>query len=261
MLKTRLCVAAVGIPLCLGVIWYGGWVCEAFLILLAVAAFLEYNNMVKAGEARMMWILGMGMMLNLLLGFYHGWDVRAVGLLILFLTIVVSVFLYPRYTLRDLAYSLFGAVYIGFLFGYGIWMAYQEAHMLDLALVFFLAWGNDSGGYIFGRLFGKRKLTPLLSPKKTVAGSIGGVLLASAAILVLNACIEVPFDWMALLGLCVVGSLASQTGDLFASLMKRYFGVKDAGHLLPGHGGVLDRFDSFMVILPIVYYFLQGTIY
>jgi len=124
----------------------------------------------------------------------------------------------------------------------------------------FLSWGNDSGGYIFGRLFGREKLTPKLSPKKTIAGSIGGMAFAAVLIIGLNICLDAPFGWFSLLLLCVIGSVGSQTGDLFVSLMKRFFDVKDAGSIFPGHGGVLDRFDSFLVVLPIVYYFLQFTV-
>ncbi len=260
MLKTRLLAAAVGIPLALAVIWLGGVTLEVFVILLALIAFLEYTNMMRVNRLRMVWPLGLGLLITLLEGFYHGWPVRLVCFGVLLVSAVLSVVQYPRYTLEEIAFSAIGGGYMGFLFGFGLWIGYQPEHFLYYILVLLLTWGNDTGGYVFGRAFGKRKLSPQLSPKKTIAGAIGGMGLATAAVLILNFFLTDGFSWLPLIGLCLLASVAAQVGDLFASLMKRYFGVKDSGRIIPGHGGILDRFDSFMLVLPVVYYFLQFAV-
>ena len=119
-------------------------------------------------------------------------------------------------------------------------------------LVFIVAWVCDTFAYFTGRLFGKHKLAPNLSPKKTIEGSIGGIVFAVAACLVYGLIIEAATDLSAnyiVLGLLgLVLSVFSQIGDIWASLIKRERGIKDYSRMLPGHGGVMDRFDSILAI-------------
>ncbi len=131
-------------------------------------------------------------------------------------------------------------------------------------LPFVLAWITDTGAYFSGYFFGKHKLIPKLSPKKTVEGAVGGVvlcvLISLAYVLVLDKCFDVSLfggnDYLKMLLMSIVGSVISQLGDFASSAIKREFGVKDFGNILPGHGGVLDRFDSIIFVAPFVYYIL-----
>lgn len=131
-------------------------------------------------------------------------------------------------------------------------------------LPFVLAWITDSGAYFVGCSIGKHKLIPKLSPKKTVEGAIGGiiacVLVSLGYVWVLDKCFDVSLfnggDYQKMLILSFVGSLISQLGDFASSAVKREFNVKDYGNILPGHGGVLDRFDSIIFVAPFVYYIL-----
>ena len=121
------------------------------------------------------------------------------------------------------------------------------------------AWGSDTGAYLVGRKIGKHKLAPALSPHKSIEGSIGGML--SAAILCGLYCwLSGKLDLKLIPAFCLIGAIGSifgQLGDLAASSIKRYTGIKDYGNIMPGHGGVLDRFDSVLFTLPIIYIFVK----
>lgn len=129
---------------------------------------------------------------------------------------------------------------------------YMQNGAYIFALVFIAAWMCDVFAYFTGRLFGKHKLAPHLSPKKTVEGSIGGILFAVIGCVaygvIIEACTDLSANYLvlALIGLAL--SVVSQIGDLFASLIKREHGIKDYSRMLPGHGGVMDRFDSILAI-------------
>src|SRR5690606_996650 len=114
-------------------------------------------------------------------------------------------------------------------------------------------WATDTGAYFFGRAFGKHKLWPTISPKKTIEGAIGGII--SACIVGISFHLIYPFEhsfWMIVL-VTILVSMVGQLGDLVESAYKRYFGVKDSGNILPGHGGILDRFDSLLFVVPFLH--------
>lgn len=130
-----------------------------------------------------------------------------------------------------------------------------------IALVFVAAWITDGGGYIFGRLFGKHKMSPEISPKKTVEGAVGGIvstvifcvllLFIYNRYLLANG-VHATYNYLSVTLLGLVCSVVSIIGDLSASLIKRENGIKDFGKVLPGHGGVLDRFDSLIFVAPLI---------
>lgn len=130
-----------------------------------------------------------------------------------------------------------------------------------IVLVFIAAWITDGGGYIFGRLFGKHKMSPTISPKKTVEGAIGGIvsnviictlLLFGYSVFLANNGITSSCNYLSIILLSIVCALVSIIGDLSMSLVKRENGIKDFGNILPGHGGMLDRFDSIIFVAPLI---------
>lgn len=140
------------------------------------------------------------------------------------------------------------------LFAHSLYGIKQLEHGSDL-LVFtlFLVWATDSGAYFAGKLLGRHKLIPEVSPGKTIEGSLGGLLL-SLVVAILGYCYFQPakaLNWF-ILALFTIG--ISMLGDLFISMLKRRTGIKDTGHLLPGHGGVLDRLDSLIAAVPLLYF-------
>ena len=122
-----------------------------------------------------------------------------------------------------------------------------------MVLCLLITWGSDIGGYVFGRLWGKHKLTPLLSPNKTWEGALGALLLAAVLAWAWTRLVQLPLTPSQTVLLAIAGSVCAQLGDLFESGMKRFWGAKDSGRIIPGHGGVLDRFDSLLLVVPLVY--------
>ena len=192
-----------------------------------------------------------------------GWDSWLLFVLFLGFVLILGtyVFTFPRYPFAAAAYSLFGVIYVPLMLSYLYRIRQMENGFALVWLVFLASWGSDTMAYCTGILIGKHKMTPELSPKKTWEGAVGGVL-GSALLGFLYALLL--GQYLSVLGqpllmvplLCAVGSIVSQIGDLAASAIKRSFQVKDYGNLIPGHGGILDRFDSVIVTAPIVYYLL-----
>lgn len=171
----------------------------------------------------------------------------------------IYVFTFPKFNANQMAFAVFGIVYVPVLMMH----LYQVRELADglylMPLVFLSAWGNDTCAYCVGMLIGKHKMTPKLSPKKSVEGLIGGIVGA----ILLGAGYGALFgQHLPSLGnaavscgiICGVGAIIAVVGDLTASAVKRDTGIKDYGKLIPGHGGVLDRFDSILFTAPIVYY-------
>lgn len=127
-----------------------------------------------------------------------------------------------------------------------------------MLLIFGSAWLSDTGAYFVGKFFGKRKLVPQISPKKTVEGSIGGVVVATIGCVIISIIAQffsgASPKYLLIVPIAIIGSCLGQIGDLLASLIKRTCGVKDFGNIMPGHGGVLDRFDSVLLVSPFVYF-------
>ena len=163
---------------------------------------------------------------------------------------------YPG-VLADAAATAFAPIYLGLQLGAlaAIRAEWAGGGRLPLLLLLAVIVVSDSAQYYTGRAFGKRPLSPAISPKKTVEGAIGGVVFGTAAFAVGGSYLfGAPFWALALLGAAI--SLLGIVGDLFESLLKRSAGVKDSSQLIPGHGGVLDRIDSWLFAAPVYYMFL-----
>ncbi|HOJ47691.1 MAG TPA: phosphatidate cytidylyltransferase [Bacillota bacterium] len=163
--------------------------------------------------------------------------------------IFVAVFGYGKINVTDISALFFGFVYTAVAFS--LLVVVRDSAPERYLLVFIAAWSTDTFAYFGGYLFGNRKLCPNLSPKKTVAGAIAGVVGAVASFMVFGLIVVGQggsFDFAKYCAYAVIASVASQTGDLAASAIKRHYGVKDYGNLFPGHGGVLDRFDSILFL-------------
>ena len=188
------------------------------------------------------------------------------------LTAMVCVFQHKKHTIIDGIITVFSGVVVTSMF-YNLLAIYKlgDDKVVSAALLFVAligAWSTDIFAYLVGVTIGKHKLCPEISPKKSVEGSIAGVIGVIVSMTLycklalphfVPAFADVPVWAYLLLGLFC--GLISQIGDLTASLFKRYFGVKDYGKIFPGHGGILDRFDSLIFVAPVVYCFLQIAVY
>ena len=187
------------------------------------------------------------------------WDLEEFALFILIayllVLLAVYVFTFPKYRTEEIAEAFLGFVYVPVLLSF-IWQTRMlsidgESTSLIYFLIFICSWGCDTCAYAVGMLLGKHKLAPVLSPKKSIEGAVGGV--AGAALIGFIYASVFSLEAPECAFLCAAGAVVSQVGDLAASAIKRNHGIKDYGRLIPGHGGILDRFDSVIVTAPIIY--------
>ncbi len=179
----------------------------------------------------------------------HATSILIIGLIAM---LFVYVFTYPHYQYNQIMEAYFGIIYVSVMLSYVYQTRMLENGVYLVWLIFICSWGCDTCAYCAGRLFGKHKMAPVLSPKKTMEGAVGGVA-GAAAIGALYAYFT-GGPVLAYIIISAVGALISMVGDLSASAIKRNAGIKDYGTLIPGHGGVLDRFDSVIFTAPIIYY-------
>lgn len=256
MLWQRVVSALVGIPLIVLAVWHGGIPLLLLTGLISLLGLREMTGMLaKLGLKPSLWLALAGGLI-LIGGAYlykDGYPGPTITI-ILFLHLIATVAFYPRYTLLDGAGTLMGTLYVGLLSYFYLLRTLPDGWIW---LIFMLAgtWSTDTAAYFIGKLFGKRRIAPVLSPKKTLEGAIGG-LLGSLLVGYLFALIYpfLPLSKMLLLGLML--GAAAEAGDLLESAFKRQAGIKDSSTLIPGHGGILDRFDSALFTAPLVYYFV-----
>lgn len=170
----------------------------------------------------------------------------------------VLVFAYPKYNTQQILAAFFGVFYVAVMLSYIYQTRILPGGVFTVWLVFVCSWGCDTCAYCVGMLIGKHKMAPILSPKKSVEGGIGGIL-GAALIgvlygLAINCWGGADADVLTYALIGAAGGAVSQIGDLAASAIKRYHNIKDYGKLIPGHGGILDRFDSVIFTAPIIYY-------
>lgn len=187
----------------------------------------------------------------------YDYHLLIINIPILFLIFIIELYLKAANPFRNIAYTILGIVYVAIpfsLLNYLVTFTGKYNHELLFGF-FFILWANDSGAYLAGSAFGKRKLFPRVSPGKSWEGSIGGAIASYIVVFIISKWYTgfSIIDWMAIAAiLIVIGTL----GDLVESLYKRSKNVKDSGTLLPGHGGILDRFDSLLMATPFVFTYL-----
>lgn len=260
MFKTRLLSGILLVIIALATIISGGDVLFATLLLISFIGMTEIYRVLEISGT----LLG-GAGYVAAVAYYFlirmGKTELIVMLAIAFLIVLmmIYVFTYPKYRSEQVMLAFFGLFYVAFMLSY----VYQ-IRMLPLGqwivwLVFICSWGSDTCAYCVGMLFGKHKMAPKLSPKKSIEGAVGGVvgaaLLGAAYAAIINRVIVGSYVSVLQYALiCAVGALISMVGDLAASAIKRNHDIKDYGNLIPGHGGILDRFDSVIFTAPIIYY-------
>ncbi len=172
----------------------------------------------------------------------------------------VYVFTFPKYNTEAALMSFFGVIYVAVLMSFMYQLRDSEGGKFTFWLIFISSWGCDTCAYLAGVMFGKHKMAPVLSPKKTIEGAVGGVL-GAAGIGALYGYfvadyVSIGNVVIAFAAICGITGLISMIGDLTASAIKRNYEIKDYGKLIPGHGGVLDRFDSIIFTSPIIFYLI-----
>ncbi|PAQ15914.1 phosphatidate cytidylyltransferase [Bacillus sp. FJAT-42315] len=257
-MKQRIITAVIAAAVFLPIVLYGGWPFLLLAFLMAVIGLGEALRMKKISLASIPGILSIIMLTILLIpnkmsGVIEqaGYDKLQLMLLMVLLLLVYMVMSKNRFTFEDASFCVLSVLYIGFGFYY--FMETREAGIVFVFFALFITWATDSGAYFIGRSFGKNKLWPDISPKKTIEGSLGGIFSAIVVALLFYFFADMNTALVQLLIGTVVLSAFGQMGDLVESALKRHFGVKDSGTILPGHGGILDRVDSWLFVFPLIH--------
>lgn len=258
MLWQRVLTAVIAIPLVFVLLYYGGIpLMLASLAVVAVGLHEFYRLARSMGHNPLTW-WGYLIGLNCILSGIYLWSGQYFPQSLWFLMMLSVIHLtaaFPRWTVSDLAITYLGAFYVGGLLNFLIRLReFETQGWIWVFLVFILTWANDTAAYFVGSQVGKRPLCPKLSPHKTVEGFVGGLVVTTLSALLFGQFVSGKnyFLW-GLLGM--LAAVVGTTGDLLESTYKRLAKVKDSGILFPGHGGVLDRLDSLLLVAPLVYYF------
>jgi phosphatidate cytidylyltransferase len=267
VLRARLLTALVAIPLLVALIfWAPGWGWGAVVVVLSALALFEYGGLAfgeRLAPRLVGGVLGVAVILAAVSATSPGPRLAAAlsATLAGSLSYVVLARRDLERGLADVGLIVIGVLYTGLLLPHFYWLRQLPDGAAWVAFVITIAMAGDSGGYFVGHAFGRHKLIPHVSPGKTVEGALGivvsSLVAAALAKLVLErAGVLSPRGWTEIMSLALVMAVIGQIGDLTESVMKRTFGAKESGALFPGHGGVLDRIDSLLFPVALVYYYL-----
>lgn len=254
------CVAVLVAVLCL----YKTIVWEAAISVLSAIAVYELLSAV--GFKKNIFFLSLAVSVAAIIPFASLLGIEMwIAILFAILTVILTLKFHSQISFEKISFYILATLYVSFSFLCLVYLRNEKYGdgLFYVLLCFGGAWFADTGAYFTGRFLGKHKLSPNISPKKTVEGLIGGIV---SNVLLLNLMAYVYCEIMAIYGmgviyvnylllsvLAVVVALAGTAGDLIASVIKRQIGIKDYGNLIPGHGGIMDRFDSILFIAPTVY--------
>lgn len=239
----------------------GGIYLKLFVLAVSLIGMYEFYKVLKVKGMNPMSYAGyiLCIIYYFTMGSYEGFNYVFFAL-ILFLMILFCIPIFDtKYNFIDVSVTIMGFMYVAVFFSFIVLTSYKQFGYYFVWLIFISSWTCDTAAFYSGKFFGKRKLCPKVSPKKTVEGAIGGLIGSAVSctlfgMFVISQGVTVPLFHFALIGtLCGV---FSQFGDLTASTIKRYLGVKDYSSLIPGHGGILDRFDSILFSALVVFYYL-----
>ncbi|MDO5414312.1 MAG: phosphatidate cytidylyltransferase [Bacillota bacterium] len=254
-MKTRVLSGLIMAPL-LAILYFGGYILFAACFLIGIMAVREFYNGFHAMDIKPNY--GIAVIAAIALYVIDLFTDDPQWYMLWFFGVVLVSLLYlfniENRKLEDAMATITGIVYVVF-FSFHVTLVEQTEYGILIWLVVLTAFGTDIMAYFSGFLFGKHKLCPKISPKKTIEGSIGGTL-GSIILSGLFGYFFAPEVLIHCLIIGLLGGIVSQFGDLTASIFKRKMGIKDYGNLIPGHGGILDRFDSVLFTGPMVYYYI-----
>ena len=263
MFVTRLLsgIALVAILLATGIL--GGNILWGFWFAISLIGLYEFYKVFKIEKSIGLVGYAFAAAYYLALLLYKG-SVNGALFLAIELMVVAGAYVlkYPKFNTEQVFASIIGLLYLPMMLSYVYQIRVAEDGLYSLWLIFLCSWGCDTCAYCVGMLIGKHKMAPKLSPKKSMEGAVGGVvgaaLLGAAYAAIMNRTMTgADAGVIQYAIICAVGALISMVGDLAASAIKRNHDIKDYGNLIPGHGGILDRFDSVIFVSPYLFFFLQ----
>lgn len=251
----RVLTAVIALLLFIPIILYGSWPLELLMGVLAVLGLSEFLQMKKIS------VFSVPAVLSSLAVLMLAFSSRLTGVFgdnVMMTTIsllTVSLFVYsvnkPDFKITQIGSIVLMATYLGIAFT--TFVSLRAYGLTFMFLVLLVIWATDTGAYLIGKQIGKTKLAPNVSPNKTVEGALGGTLLSAVVSAIYLYFFPLVTSYLLSLLFMIVISAVGQLGDLIESKIKREYGVKDSGNLLPGHGGILDRFDSLLLVLNVLF--------
>lgn len=268
-LKMRVITAAVGIPIIILILLAPKQVIAAVVMTVSCIGLYEYYKAVGLSNHKSLCIMGYLAAIVISVGaeFSVG---SSLALVYLYVAALFVLMLFSRRSIGvvHLSLLLFGLIYIPYFMSHIVYIRSMEYGRFYIWLVFIGAFLTDTCAYFVGCRFGKHKLCPTISPKKTVEGAAAGVIGGGLAFVVYGVIVNLffsgflggkHFSLVLLFVLGIIAAVVSEVGDLAASAIKRQFSIKDFGNVLPGHGGILDRCDSIIFVAPTIFLFLYNV--
>lgn len=258
-MKQRIITAVLALIVFLPFVIYGDWPFTLFIYLLATIGLMELLRMRHISIVSIPTIVGVIALWAILLptessffptGQFSIFDFYTV--IILFI-LAYTVLVRNKFTFDEAGFVILTTLYVGIGFYFLIETRTGVSGLTNILFAFLIIWATDTGAYFTGRAFGNKKLWPDISPNKTVEGAIGGILMAVIVAIIFHLVHPFPHSLFIVVLVTIFASMVGQIGDLVESAFKRHYGVKDSGKLLPGHGGILDRFDSLLFVLPFLH--------
>lgn len=257
-MKQRIITAVIAAAIFLPIIIFGGWPFITMVYIIASIGLYEALKMKKLTLFSVPGVLSLVLLWIFLIpsqysGFlkemeYTKMEIFFLGVLLLLAYTVVTK---NRFAYEDVAFSIMSILYVGL--GFYFFMETRDANLIYVFYSLFIIWATDSGAYFIGRAIGKHKLWPEISPNKTTEGFFGGVASALVVSLLFSLFGDMEVSIIILLAATAFLSVFGQIGDLVESALKRHYHIKDSGNILPGHGGMLDRFDSLLFVWPLMH--------
>ena len=262
---TRIIVALLAIPFLLGLSYWGGIPFLIFSLVIGLVSFYEFSTMVENKSIYPCYLVGfLSVALIILNTYFHLFPFEPFLLVVLLILLLIELFRNKESAINNISSTLLGILYTG-LFSASIIgirefyvdtpLSYSNGGFIIIT-IFITLWMTDSAAYFIGSAIGKHKLFPRVSPNKSWEGAIAGFVFAIITLVVLKMILLDFLNWMDIIAFGIIIGIFGQVGDLIESLIKRDAGVKDSSNLIPGHGGIFDRFDSLLFSAPILYLYM-----
>ena len=267
--KQRIVSGFIYVSLIVGCILAGRFPFMILFTMLTIFSLLEFYRVSLKSRVKAHFVLGaVTGAIMFLTNFLFACDYTNSNIFLFYLPFLLSFYFVEIYkkgrtSISNLAYTIFGLIYIAVPFSLLNYMAFPHSdgvyHREIVLGIFILIWSSDTGAFIFGTTFGRHKLMPVLSPKKTWEGFIGGVVFTIFVSLILSQ-YYIGMQKTHWVVCAILSSVVGTYGDLAESMFKRSIQIKDTGNIMPGHGGLLDRFDSFLLASPAVFFYLHWVL-
>lgn len=259
-MKDRVIGAVFVVLLTLVMLLPGGVVSAIVLNVISLIGLYEFYRLYSLEKSILSYVGYLGTIIFYVL-LYMGKETFLFPTVIILLMVILAcyVFAFPKYKDKDVTKIFFGFVYVTVMLSYVLRVRTMESGLMLSFFILISSWGNDVFAYLVGSAIGKHQFSPKVSPNKSVEGFVGGILGAALMGYVYAVIFakDIPFSGVYCAIISALGGIPSVIGDLAASAIKRDNEIKDYSHLIPGHGGILDRFDSVIFTAPIIYYLVE----